>query len=108
MADFDGGAYISDQPEDHDNPSVSRANTSSYDASAYNAIPIEKYATTRAGNARFRCSVLPAALTTSSMTTAGNTRVNKPTDTKSDNRRSETGFTTLYAPCLQRNTNALN
>ena len=26
------------------------------------------------------------------MTAAGNTRVNKPTDTKSDNRRSEIGF----------------
>ena len=61
MADFDGGANASDQPDEHDKPFVSWANTSSYDASAYKPIPIEKYAITRVGNARFRCSVRPAA-----------------------------------------------
>jgi hypothetical protein len=42
---------------------------------------------------RSRCSARPTALTTSSITSPGKTRVSNPTDTKSDNRRSKTGFT---------------
>jgi len=55
-------------------------------------MPIAKYAITRAGNDRFRCSVRPAPAITSSTNAGGNTRVKTPTDTKSDRRRSETGF----------------
>ena len=51
------------------------------------------YAITLAGNERFRCSVRPTPAITSSTRSGGNTLVNKPTDTKSDRRRSETGFT---------------
>jgi len=47
-----GGLYLSCHPEAHDSPSVNCASTSSYEPSEYNAIPIEKYAITRAGNAR--------------------------------------------------------
>jgi len=65
---------------------------SSYEPSECNAIPIAKYAITLAGNDRLRCSVRPAAAITSSTSSGGNVRVNTPTDTKSDNRRSETGF----------------
>ena len=46
--------------DDHASPSVSCANTSSQEPSECSAIPIEKYAITRAGNDRFRCSLLPA------------------------------------------------
>ena len=35
----------------------------------------------------------PRPAITSSTTSGGNTRVNNPTDTRSDNRRSDTGFT---------------
>ena len=80
-------------PTDHDNPSVNNANTSSYEPSECNAIPIAKYAITRAGNDRCRCSVRPASAITSSTTSGGNTRVSNPTDTRSDNRRSDSGFT---------------
>ena len=40
-----------------------------------------------------RTSVRPAPAITSSTRPGGNTRVNTPTDTKSDNRRSDSGFT---------------
>ena len=50
------------------------------------------YAVTLGGNERFRCSVRPAPAITSSTRAGGNTLVNKPTDTNSDRRRSETGF----------------
>ncbi|GAC1443039.1 MAG: hypothetical protein NVSMB55_15470 [Mycobacteriales bacterium] len=52
IADLLGGVYVSVHPDAHDSPSVSCANTSSYEPSEYKAIPIEKYAITRAGNAR--------------------------------------------------------
>ena len=39
------------------------------------------------------CSVRPVPAITSSTTSPGNTRVSSPTDTRSDNRRSEAGFT---------------
>jgi hypothetical protein len=66
--------------------------TSSYAPSACNAIPIEKYAMTRAGKDRCRCSVRPASATTSSTNAGGNVRVSTPTETRSDNRRSDSGF----------------
>ncbi len=91
IADFDGNTTGS-SPDAHDNPSVNNDRTSSYEPSEYNAIPIEKYAITRAGNDRCRNSVRPATAITSSTSPGGNTRVNNPTDTKSDRRRSETGF----------------
>src|SRR5664280_2908251 len=93
IADFDGAVKLSAQPEAHDSPSVSWLSTSSYEPSEYSPIPIAKYAITRAGNDRRRCSVRPSAAITSSTRPGGNTRVNTPTDTRSDNRRSETGFT---------------
>ena len=52
IADLLGGRYSSCQPEAHDSPSVSWASTSSYEPSEYSAIPIEKYAITRAGSER--------------------------------------------------------
>jgi hypothetical protein len=55
-------------------------------------MPIAKYAIDRAGNERRRCSVRPHSAITPSTTPDGNTRVNTPTDTTSDNRRSDTGF----------------
>ena len=58
----------------------------------HRAKPIAKYAITRAGNDRCRCSVRPHSAITSSTSPGGNTLVNKPTDTKSDNRRSDVGF----------------
>lgn len=42
---------------------------------------------------RLRCSVRPASAITSSTTSAGKTLVKRPIDTKSDNRRSDSGFT---------------
>ena len=92
IADLLGSGYSSCQPEAHDSPSVNWASTSSYEPSEYSAIPIEKYAITRAGNDRCRCSVRPASAITSSTRSGGNTRVSTPTDTKSDNRRSDSGF----------------
>ena len=93
IADFDGNFTGSASGNDHANPSVNKPTTSSYEPSECNAIPTAKYATTRAGNNRCRCSVRPAAAITSSTTSGGNTRVNNPTDTRSDNRRSDSGFT---------------
>src|SRR5680860_877797 len=93
MPDFDGGTYDSAHPDDHDSPSVSWAITSSYEPSEYSAIPTAKYAIDRAGNARRRCSVRPASAITSSTSSGGNTRVNNPTDTRSERRRSDSGFT---------------
>ena len=93
IADFDGNFTGSTPGSDHANPSVNNPNTSSYEPSECNAIPIAKYAIVRAGNDRCRCSVRPASAITSSTTSAGNTRVSNPTDTRSDNRRSDTGFT---------------
>ena len=93
IADFDGNRTGAAPGSAHDNPSVNNANTSSYEPSECNAIPTAKYAIVRAGNDRCRCSVRPDAAITSSTTPAGNTRVNNPTDTRSDNRRSDTGFT---------------
>jgi hypothetical protein len=49
-----------------------------------------KYAITRAGSERFLRS---AEEITSSTKSGGNTLVSRPTDTRSDRRRSETGFT---------------
>src|SRR3954454_22783355 len=92
IADLLGGEYVSCHPEAHDSPSVSWASTSSYEPSEYSAIPIEKYAITRAGSDRERCSVRPTSAITSSTRPGGNTRVSTPTDTRSDNRRSDTGF----------------
>jgi hypothetical protein len=92
IADLLGGRYSSCQPEAHDSPSVNWASTSSYEPSEYSAIPIEKYAITRAGSDRCRCSVRPACAITSSTRPGGNTRVSTPTDTRSDNRRSDSGF----------------
>ena len=63
------------------------------DRAKHSPIPIAKYAITRAGNDRWRWSVRPTSAMTSSTSAGGNTRVSTPTDTKSDNRRSETGFT---------------
>ena len=77
---------------DHANPSVNNASTSSYEPSECNAIPIAKYAIVRAGNDRCRCSVRPDSAITSSTTSGGNTLVSNPTDTRSDNRRSDSGF----------------
>ena len=93
IADFDGNFTGSASGNDHANPSVNKPTTSSYEPSECNAIPTAKYATTRAGNNRCRCSVRPASAITSSTTSGGNTRVNNPTDTRSDNRRSDSGFT---------------
>src|SRR5699024_1449149 len=93
IADLLGGRYVSCQPEDHDSPSVSCEKMSSYDPSEYRAIPIAKYATTRAGNDRDRCSPRPHSAITSSTTSGGNTRVSTPTDTRSDSLRSDSGFT---------------
>jgi hypothetical protein len=56
-------------------------------------MPIEKYAITRAGSDRCRCSVRPTQAITSSTRSGGNTHVSTPTETKSDNRRSVSGFT---------------
>jgi hypothetical protein len=53
---------------------------------------MEKYAIERAGRDRVRCSVRPQSATTSSTNAGGKVRVSTPTDTKSDSRRSETGF----------------
>ena len=91
MPDFDGSTTGA-AADDHDNPSVNSDNTSSYAPSACKAIPIEKYAITRAGNDRCRCSVRPASATTSSTNAGGNVRVSTPTETRSDNRRSDSGF----------------
>ena len=44
------------------------------------------------GNDRCRNSVRPHPAITSSTNPGGNVRANTPTDTKSDNRRSDTGF----------------
>jgi hypothetical protein len=52
-----------------------------------------KYAITLAGSERLRCSVRPTPAITSSTRSGGKTLVSKPTDTRSDRRRSETGFT---------------
>ena len=93
IADFDGNFTGSASRNDHANPSVNNPSTSSYEPSECNAIPIAKYAITRAGNDRCRCSVRPDSAITSSTTSGGNTRVNTPTDTRSDNRRSDSGFT---------------
>ena len=86
-------ATTRDQPDAHDSPSVNNDSTSSYEPSECRPIPIAKYAITRAGNDRCRCSVRPAPAITSSTTSGGNTRVSTPTDTRSDNRRSDSGFT---------------
>jgi hypothetical protein len=59
------------------------------------AIPIAMYAITRAGKLRLRCSVHPPWAITSSTSFGGNTRISTPTDTRSDRRRSETGFNHL-------------
>src|SRR5674476_1268694 len=91
IADLLGNEYSSRQPDAHDSPSVSCASTSSYEPSEYSAIPIEKYAITRAGSDRCRCSVRPTSAITSSTRSGGNTRVSTPTDTRSDNRRSDSG-----------------
>ena len=93
IADFDGNLTGSTPGSAHANPSVINPNTSSYEPSECNAIPTAKYAIVRAGNDRCRCSVRPDSAITSSTTSGGNTRVNNPTDTRSDNRRSESGFT---------------
>ena len=42
IADRDGGRNASDQPEDHDRPSVNNDHTSSYDPCEYKAIAIAK------------------------------------------------------------------
>ena len=91
IADFDGNTTGA-SPDAHANPSVNNANTSSYEPSECSAIPIEKYAIVRAGNDRCRCSVRPASAITSSTSPGGNVRVSTPTDTRSDNRRSDSGF----------------
>ena len=93
IADFDGNFTGSASGNDHANPSVDKPTTSSEEPSECSAIPTAKYATTHAGNNRCRCSVRPASAITSSTTPGGNTRVNNPTDTRSDNRRSDSGFT---------------
>src|SRR5665811_2092507 len=85
-------SFTGSSTQDHANPSVNSDNTSSYEPSECNAIPIEKYAITRAGNDRCRCSVRPTAAITSSTNAGGNARVNTPTDTRSDNRRSDSGL----------------
>lgn len=59
---------------------------------ARNAIPTAKYAITRAGNDRCRCSLRFVSASTSSTSAGGNTRVSSPTDTRSDRRRSDGGF----------------
>src|SRR5680860_854815 len=59
IADFDGNLGGSPPGSAHDRPSVNNDNTSKYDPSECNAIPIEKYAITRAGNNRCRCSLRP-------------------------------------------------
>jgi len=46
----------------------------------------------RAGNDRFRCSVRPQPATTSSTSAGGKVRVSTPTETRSESRRSDTGF----------------
>ena len=71
---------------------IDGGNTELLAAPEYSAIPIEKYAITRAGSARLRCSVRPVSAITSSTSSGGNARVSTPTETKSDKRRSETGF----------------
>jgi hypothetical protein len=93
IADFDGNFTGGAPGNDHANPSVINPSTSSYEPSACNAIPIAKYAIVRAGKDRWRCSVRPDSAITSSTTSGGNTLVNNPTDTRSDNRRSDSGFT---------------
>jgi hypothetical protein len=45
-----------------------------------------------AGDNRCRSSVRPTSAITSSTSSGGNVRVNTPTDTRSDNRRSDTGL----------------
>jgi hypothetical protein len=92
IADPDGAVHDRRHDDNQLNPSVKLANTSSYEPSENIAIPITKYATTRAGNDRRRCSVRPASAITSSTTSAGNTLANNPIDTKSDKRRSDTGL----------------
>jgi len=46
----------------------------------------------RAGIERFRRSVRPQPETASSTSAGGNVRVSTPTETRSDNRRSDEGF----------------
>jgi hypothetical protein len=53
---------------------------------------MEKYAIDLAGNERRRCSVRPHPVITESTTSGGNTFISTPTDTRSDNRRSDSGF----------------
>ena len=55
-------------------------------------MPIAKYAIDRAGNERRRCSVRPHSAITASTTSDGKTLISTPTDTRSDNRRSDSGF----------------
>ena len=76
----------------HANPSEINASTSSYEPSECSAIPIAKYAIDLAGNDRRRFSVRPHSAITASTTCAGNTLISRPTDTRSGNRRSDSGF----------------
>ena len=55
-------------------------------------LPIAKYAIDLAGNDRRRCSVRPHSGITASTTSAGKTFINRPTDARSGNRRSDSGF----------------
>ncbi|GAF44181.1 hypothetical protein RW1_011_02100 [Rhodococcus wratislaviensis NBRC 100605] len=71
-------------------------------------MPIEKYAVTRAVNDLLRCSLRPHSAITSSTKDAGNTLVSNPTDTTSDNRRSETGFTHPLRGTPHHNSNFTN
>ena len=101
IADFDGDFTGPASPDSaHASPSVINPITSSYEPSECKAMPIAKYAITRAGNDRDRCSVRSHPAITSSTTSGGNTRVNKPTDTRSDKRVAVSGFFHLkkFAP----------
>lgn len=76
----------------HARPSEINANTSSYEPSECRAIPIARYAIDRAGNDRYRFSVRPHSAITASTTSAEKTFINRPTDTRSGNRRSDSDF----------------